>query len=137
MKTFLTKILHKNKERVSCAHTAKDFLKHLDFLPTISSVIARLINRHNSEIKSNSEHYSPFSPCSLFTVWMRPVISIIYQSLQWNFKPMVVPLFTGIKYHFKHPFRDSGLLNQVHFPRLCSPWKEHWTWKSLWEVFVI
>lgn len=28
---------------------------------------------------------------------------------------MIVPLFTGIKYHFKHPFRDSVLLNEVHF----------------------
>lgn len=89
----------------------------------ISSIISRPVNRHNSKIKSNLDHYSPFITYSLFSVWIRPVISVIYQSLWWNFKPLIIPVFAGIKHHFKYPFNKFVVANEVHFSRFFSPLK--------------
>ena len=97
----------------------------------ISTIISRPINRHSSKIKSNLDHYSTFITYSLFSVWIRPVISVTYQSLRWNFKPLIIPGFAGIKCHFKYPFNNFLVANEVHFSRFFSPLKAHWTPKSL------
>lgn len=57
------------KKWVPCTHRANDLLQHLEFLPTISTVTSRPINRHGSErsraiwiiiLPSFRVHYSPF-----------------------------------------------------------------------------
>lgn len=103
----------------------------------LSTIISRPINRHNSKIKSNLDHYSPFITYSLFSVRIRPVISVIYQSLQWNFKPPIVAVFAGIKCHFKYPFNNFVTANGVHFSRFVSPLKEHWTPPGVFKKYVL